>query len=298
MKPTSNNAGGADPVTPYGTLPSAPLPSQRKPLSLPRLADMHARGEKIAMLTAYDATFAAVADAAGVECLLVGDSLGMVCQGLSSTVGVSLESMRYHTESVARGLRRAQGTAWLIADLPFGSYHESREQALRSAALLMQAGAHMVKLEGGGWTTETVRFLVERGVPVCAHLGLTPQTVHALGGYRVQGKGGEAAAVLRQHAHDLQDAGAAMLVLEMVPAALATELTLELRRCATIGIGAGRGTAGQVLVLHDMLGMNLGRMPKFVRNFMADASSISQAMSAYVQAVKNGSFPDDQLHAW
>jgi 3-methyl-2-oxobutanoate hydroxymethyltransferase len=145
------------------------------------------------MLTAYDATFAAVADAAGVECLLVGDSLGMVCQGLHSTVGVTLDTMVYHTESVARGLHRVQGTAWLIADLPYGSYAESREQALRSACELMRAGAHMVKLEGGGWTAPTVQFLVERGVPVCAHLGLTPQTVHALGGYRVQGKTEQAA---------------------------------------------------------------------------------------------------------
>ncbi len=158
-------------ATPYGTLPPASPPASRKPVSLPRLADMHARGEKISMLTAYDATFAAMADAAGVDCLLVGDSLGMVCQGLNSTVGVSLDTMRYHTDSVSRGLRRVQGTAWLIADLPFGSYQESREQALRSATVLMQAGAHMVKLEGGGWTTETVRFLVERGIPVCAPPG-------------------------------------------------------------------------------------------------------------------------------
>ncbi len=205
--------------TPYGTLPPAsPLP-QRRPISLPRLAQMREAGEKITMLTAYDATFAAVADAAGVECILVGDSLGMVCQGLPSTVGVSLDTMAYHTESVTRGLHRVQGTAWVVADLPFGSYHESREQALRSASRLMQAGAHMVKLEGGGWTAPTVQFLVERGIPVCAHLGLTPQTVHALGGYRVQGKGDAAAAELRRHALELQDAGAAMLVLEMVPAA-------------------------------------------------------------------------------
>ncbi len=204
-------------ATPYGTLPPASPVSARKPISLPRLNEMRARGEKIAMLTAYDATFAAVADAAGVECLLVGDSLGMVCQGLVSTVGVSLETMRYHVESVARGVQRVQGTAWIIGDLPFGSYQVSREETLRSASVLMQAGAHMVKLEGGGWTTETVRFLVERGIPVCAHLGLTPQTVHALGGYRVQGRGDESAQQLRQHALDLQDAGATMLVLEMVP---------------------------------------------------------------------------------
>ena len=284
--------------TPYGTLPAAsPLP-QRKPVSLPRLAEMRERGEKITMLTAYDATFAAVADAAGVECILVGDSLGMVCQGLSSTTGVTLETMTYHTESVVRGLRRVQGTAWVIGDLPFGSYHESKEQALRSAAMLLRAGAHMVKLEGGGWTADTVRFLVERGIPVCAHLGLTPQTVHALGGYRVQGRGDHEALQLRRHALELQDAGAAMLVLEMVPAALSADITQELKTCHTIGIGAGKDTAGQVLVMHDMLGINLGKNPKFVRNFMDGASSVREAMEAYVRAVKNGSFPDNALHAW
>ncbi len=250
------------------------------------------------MLTAYDATFAAVADAAGVESILVGDSLGMVCQGLNSTVGVTLETMRYHIESVVRGLRRVQGTAWVIGDMPFGTYHESREQALRNAAVLMQAGAHMVKLEGGGWTAEIVHFLVERGIPVCAHLGLTPQTVHALGGYRVQGKGNEAASALKRQAHELQDAGADMLVLEMVPALLAAELTLELKRCATIGIGAGNGTAGQVLVMHDMLGVNLGKNPRFVRNFMEGAGSVRDAMAAYVRAVKDGAFPVDEVHGW
>jgi 3-methyl-2-oxobutanoate hydroxymethyltransferase len=278
--------------------PQAP----RKPVSLPRLREMRERGEKITMLTAYDATFASVADAAGVETILVGDSLGMVCQGLSSTIGVSLETMRYHVESVSRGLHRmsasGQGTAWLIGDLPFGSYHESKEQALRSASVLMQAGAHMVKLEGGGWTTDTVRFLVERGIPVCAHLGLTPQTVHALGGYRVQGKTAESAATLKRHAHELEDAGAAMVVLEMVPHVLATQLTDELTTCHTIGIGAGLGCAGQVLVLHDMLGINLGKMPKFVRNFMQGTGDVKAAMEAYVNAVKDGTFPDNALHAW
>ena len=286
------------PATPYGTLPPASTPSARKPMSLPRLREMRASGEKVTMLTAYDATFAAVADAAGVDCILVGDSMGMVCQGLTSTVGVSLETMRHHTECVANGLRRSQATAWLIGDLPFGSYHESREQALRSAVVLMQAGAHMVKLEGGGWTTEVVHFLVERGIPVCAHLGLTPQTVHALGGYRVQGKTDEAAAKLKREASALQDAGASMLVLEMVPEVLATALTQTLASCPTIGIGAGNGCAGQVLVLHDMLGMNLGKMPKFVRNFMEGTGSVRGAMEAYVQAVKNGSFPVNALHAW
>jgi len=294
----SNPTASAPTATPYGTLPAAsPLP-QRKPVSLPRLNEMRERGEKITMLTAYDATFAAVADAAGVECILIGDSLGMVCQGLSSTAGVTLETMRYHTESVVRGLRRVQGTAWVIGDLPFGSYHESKEQALRSAAELVRAGAHMIKLEGGGWTAETVRFLVERGIPVCAHLGLTPQTVHALGGYRVQGRDDAAALQLKRHALELQDAGATMLVLEMVPAALSAEITQQLRSCHTIGIGAGKATAGQVLVMHDMLGINLGKNPKFVRNFMEGAASVRDAMAAYVKAVKDGSFPDDTLHAW
>ncbi len=298
------NQSIAQNVTPYGTLPTTSSPASRKPVSLPRLLEMRARGEKIAMLTAYDATFAAVADAAGVDCLLIGDSVGMVCQGLSSTVGVSLETMQYHVACVTRGVRRVQGTVWIVADLPYGSYHESREQALRSAAVLMQAGAHMVKLEGGGWTSDTVRFLVERGIPVCAHLGLTPQTVHALGGYRVQGKTVEAAAIMRQHALELQDAGAALMVLEMVPATLAAELTTELPHCPTIGIGAGNGTAGQVLVMHDMLGLNLGKMPKFVRNFMAELPGIPEhhgikdAMLAYVKAVKSSAFPDNSKHAW
>ncbi|MFC5610168.1 3-methyl-2-oxobutanoate hydroxymethyltransferase [Variovorax soli] len=285
----------ADTAAPYG---AAAAPAPRKAVNLARIADMHARGEKITMLTAYDATFAAVADAAGVDCLLVGDSVGMVCQGLDSTVGVSLDVMRHYTESVARGLRRVQGAAWLIADLPFGSYQESREQALRSATALMQAGAQMVKLEGGGWTVDTVRFITERGIPVCAHLGLTPQTVHALGGYRVQGRDEASAARLCQDARALQDAGAAMLVLEMVPARLARAVTAELARCATIGIGAGSGTAGQVLVLHDMLGIHLGKPAKFVRNFMAGADGIEAGLRSFVHAVKDGSFPEDGVHAW
>ena len=271
---------------------------QRPSITLPRLAEMRGRGEKITMLTAYDATYAAVADAAGVECLLVGDSLGMVCQGLTSTVGVTLESMRYHVQSVVRGLERVQGRAWVIGDLPFGSYQASREEALRSAIVLMQAGAQMVKLEGGGWTTDTVHFLVERGIPVCAHLGLTPQTVHALGGYRVQGRNDDGAKQLTAHALELQDAGASMVVLEMVPAALSTQLTQQLPTCHTIGIGAGNGTAGQVLVMPDMLGVNLGKTPKFVRNFLHGQHSVQDAFSAYVAAVKDGSFPDNAQHAW
>ncbi|MEJ8837238.1 3-methyl-2-oxobutanoate hydroxymethyltransferase [Ramlibacter sp. AN1133] len=265
----------------------------RKPVSLHRLREMHAAGEKIVMLTCYDAAFAGVLDTAGVDCMLVGDSLGMVLQGLASTVPVTLEQMAYHTRCVAQGNR----TAWVIGDLPFGSYQESREQALRSATALMQAGAHMVKLEGGGWTTETVRFLVERGIPVCGHLGLTPQSVHALGGWRVQGRDDDSAGVLLQHARALADAGAAMVVLELMPSAVAERITRELP-IPVIGIGAGPGCGGQVLVLHDMLGLNPGKPPRFVRNFMEGAGSVEEAIRRYVLAVKDASFPDPQLHCY
>jgi 3-methyl-2-oxobutanoate hydroxymethyltransferase len=266
-------------------------PPQRKALTLQRLRDMHAAGEKIAMLTCYDATFARVLDVAGVDCLLVGDSLGMVLQGKSGTVPVTLDEMAYHTRCVAAGNR----TAWVIGDLPFGSYQESREQALRSSAALMQAGAQMVKLEGGGWTADTVRFLVERGIPVCAHLGLTPQSVHALGGWRVQGRGDAAAALLKQQAGELADAGAAMLVLELVPASLGADVTQALD-IPVIGSGAGPGCSGQVLVLHDALGLAPGKPPRFVRDFMEGSSGIADAARRYVEAVKSGSFPDPELH--
>jgi 3-methyl-2-oxobutanoate hydroxymethyltransferase len=267
--------------------------NERKPITLHRLREMHSQGEKIAMLTCYDASFAALLDAAGVDCLLVGDSLGMVLQGQASTVPVTLEQMVYHTQCVARGNK----SAWVIGDLPFGSYQASKEQALHSATALMQAGAHMVKLEGGGWTAETVRFLVERGIPVCAHLGLTPQSVHALGGYRIQGRSDVAAATLKQHANELADAGAAMLVLELVPSAVAREVAASLP-IPLIGIGAGVECGGQVLVLHDMLDITAGKKPKFVRNFMAGSASVQAAVQAYVADVKAGRFPVDALHGY
>ena len=212
----------------------------RKPMTLHRLREMQAAGQKIATLTCYDASFARLLDGAGVDCLLMGDSLGMVVQGRGSTLPATLAQMAYHTECVARGNR----TAWIVGDLPFGSYQEGPDQAMRSATVLMQAGAHMVKLEGGGWTAETVRFLVDRGVPVCAHLGLTPQSVNALGGYRVQGKGEQAAATLRQHAAELAQAGAAMLVLELIPSSLAAEVTRS-APILVIGIGAGPSAAAR-----------------------------------------------------
>jgi 3-methyl-2-oxobutanoate hydroxymethyltransferase len=266
--------------------------SDRKPVTLHRLQQMRQAGEKITMLTCYDTSFARVLDNAGVDCLLVGDSLGMVLQGQSSTVPVTLQQMVYHTECVARGNR----TAWIIGDLPFGSYQESREQALRSAAALMQAGAHMVKLEGGGWTADTVRFLAERGIPVCGHLGLTPQSVHALGGWRIQGRDDGAAATLREHATALAEAGAAMLVLELMPSALGAALTRELT-IPVIGIGAGPDCGGQVLVLHDMLGL-APQPARFVRNFMDGSGGIGDAVRRYVQAVKDNSFPDPAQHCY
>jgi 3-methyl-2-oxobutanoate hydroxymethyltransferase len=266
----------------------------RKPVTLHRLREMHAQGEKIAMITAYDASFAALVDAAGVDCTLVGDSLGMVVKGQPSTLSVTLEQIAYHTRSVARGNR----AAFLIADMPFGSYQENPVQALRNAGTLMAAGAQMVKLEGGGWTPETVHFLVERGVPVCAHLGLTPQSVHALGGYRIQGKDAAGAETLRRHAKELADAGASMMVLELMPSAVARDVQADNPGVMTIGIGAGAATAGQVLVLHDMLGISRGKQPRFVRNFMDGAASIEDAVRRYVAAVKDGSFPDEKLHAY
>jgi 3-methyl-2-oxobutanoate hydroxymethyltransferase len=267
--------------------------NNRKPVTLRRLREMHAAGEKIAVLTCYDAAFARVLDDAGVDALLVGDSLGNVLQGRPSTLAVSMDDMIYHTGCVVRGNR----TAWVIADLPFGSYQESAERAMRNAALLMQQGAHMVKLEGGGWTAPVVRFLVDRGVPVCAHLGFTPQSVHALGGNRVQGRDDAGAALLRRHAEELAAAGAEMLVLEMVPAALARDLTKSLP-IPVIGIGAGAGCSGQVLVLHDMLGLTGGEPLKFVRNFLDGSASIELAVRKYVTDVKGGRFPDDAIHSF
>jgi 3-methyl-2-oxobutanoate hydroxymethyltransferase len=267
--------------------------TRAKPVTLSTLRDMHAKGEKIAMLTCYDASFARALDQAGVDAILVGDSLGNVLQGRTSTTAVTLDDMAYHTACVAR----AKPAAWIITDLPFGSYQESAEHAMRSSVALMQAGAQMIKLEGGGWTAPIVRFLTERGVPVCAHLGFTPQSVHALGGYRVQGREEAAARTLRCHAEELASAGAAMVVLEMVPAALARDLTAMLS-IPTIGIGAGAGCSGQVLVLHDMLGMTSGEPFRFVRNFLTGTDGIEAAIRSYVAEVKAGRFPDDAVHAF
>ena len=263
-----------------------PDPAQwQQPITIKHLATQRSKGEKFAVLTCYDASFAALLNQCGVEVLLVGDSLGMVCQGHSSTLPVTLADIAYHTASVARGNQ----TALLMADLPVGAYGSLRETYLQ-ATTLIQAGAHMVKLEGGAWLADTVRFLTQRGVSVCGHLGLMPQSIHQLGGYKVQGKTNESAATLKTDALALQAAGAAMLLLEAIPAALGREVT-EALSIPTIGIGAGPDCSGQVLVLHDLLDVFPGRKPRFVKNFMAGQSSIQGAITAYVAAVKAKAFP-------
>ncbi|MDQ5882342.1 MAG: 3-methyl-2-oxobutanoate hydroxymethyltransferase [Pseudomonadota bacterium] len=250
------------------------------------LAKKKAAGEKIAVLTCYDASFAALCDAAGVDALLIGDSLGMVLQGHDSTLPVTVADIAYHTAAVARGSQRPL----IIADMPFGSFQESPQQAFRNAAALMAAGAQMVKIEGGVEMAETTHFLTSRGIPVCAHVGLTPQSVHQLGGYRVQGKDDSGATKHKADAQAQQDAGATLMVIEAIPAALATAVTAQLT-LPTIGIGASKECSGQVLVLHDMLDIAPGRKARFVKNFMAGQPSVAAAIVAYVAAVKDGSFP-------
>ena len=264
---------------------SHPTPVTRR-LSHIDLAKMRLAGDKIAVLTAYDASFAQACETAGVEVVLIGDSLGMVVQGHDSTLPVTVEDIAYHTRAVASGCKRPL----IVADMPFGSFQESPQQALRNAVTLMAAGAQMVKLEGGVEMAETTHFLSSRGIPVCAHVGLTPQSVHQLGGYRIQGKDDSGAAKLIADALAQQEAGATLIVIEAVPAPLAAEATRQLS-IPTIGIGAGKECSGQVLVLHDMLNVSSGRKARFVRNFMAGQDSIAAALAAYVAAVKDGSFP-------
>jgi len=255
-------------------------------ITLTTLQSLKLKGEKIAMLTCYDATFAHASCQAGVEVLLVGDSLGMVLQGNDSTLPVTTDELAYHTASVKRG----NDGAFLIADLPFMGY-ATLEQTFLNAGKLMQAGAHMVKVEGAVWLAESIRLLAERGVPVCAHMGLTPQSVNLLGGYKVQGRQEAQARQMRADAIALEQAGAAMILLECVPSELAAEITQAVK-VPVIGIGAGSATDGQVLVLHDMLGLSIsGRVPKFVKNFMLGQDSIHAALSAYVAEVKGVTFP-------
>jgi 3-methyl-2-oxobutanoate hydroxymethyltransferase len=260
---------------------------RRKPVTVPGLRAMKARGEKIVVLTCYDASFAAHMETAGVDVALVGDSLGMVVQGQASTLPVTLDQMVYHTSLVARGL----AATMLIADLPFMQFRDPATALAAAGRLMAEGGAAMVKLEGGSdWTCEVVAALTSHEVPVCAHLGLTPQSVHKLGGYRMQGKTDDAAARLRAEARAVEHAGAELLVLESVPAALAGEITRELS-IPTIGIGAGAECDGQVLVSYDMLGITPGRRPKFSKDFLAGRGSVHEAIAAYVEEVRAGRFP-------
>ena len=259
--------------------------SNRPKITVPKLQAMREAGEKITMLTCYDASFASLLDRAGVDVQLIGDSLGNVVQGHTTTLPVTLADIVYHTACVAR----AQPRGLVVADLPFGTYGTPAD-AFASAVEVMRAGAQMVKIEGGEWLAETIRFLVERSIPVCAHLGLTPQSVHAFGGFKVQGRTEEGAQQLLRDALAVQNAGAQLLVLEAVPPAVAANVTNAVA-IPTIGIGAGVDCSGQVLVLHDMLGIFPGKPARFVRDFMAGAPSIGAAIEAYVKAVKDGSFP-------
>ena len=254
--------------------------------SIPKLQERARAGEKLVMLTCYDASFATLCEQAGVDILLVGDSLGMVIQGHDSTLPVTLDQTEYHVRCVARG----SSVPLLVADMPFGSFQESKEQAFASSARMMAAGAQMVKLEGGATMVETTRFLVERGIPVCAHIGLTPQSVHAFGGYRVQGKTEDAAEQLVKDARALEQAGAAFVLMEAMPAALAKRVTESLT-VPTIGIGAGVDVSGQVLVIYDMLDIYPGRKARFVKNFMEGQPTVKAAIEAYVKAVKAKTFP-------
>lgn len=258
----------------------------RKAITISDIRSRRAALDRITMLTCYDSSFAHLLDDCGVDILLVGDSLGMVLQGHNSTLPVSVTDIAYHTACVARGNRYA----WILADMPFGSYHESPAQAYRNAATLMAAGAQMVKLEGGSWLAPTIAFLSERGIPVCAHLGLTPQTVHALGGYRVQGRDDDGARQLLNDAKILESAGADMVLFELIPTPLAKRVTDALS-VPTIGIGAGPHTTGQVLVLHDILDITPGRRPRFAKNFMDGSHSIREAITRFVTEVKSGEYP-------
>ena len=257
--------------------------------TLTTLQAMRGKGEKIAVLTCYDASFAALLDAQGVDILLVGDSLGMVLQGHETTLPVSLDDMVYHTECVARRVTRA----FIIGDMPFGTFQISPEETFANAAMLMAAGAHMVKLEGGAVMAETVRFLSMRGIPVCGHIGLTPQSVHQMGGYRVQGKELSAAQQLMEDAVALEEAGAEMLVLEVMPATLAEKITAAIS-IPTIGIGAGAFCSGQVLVLHDMLNIYPGKKARFAKDYLLGAGSTTAAVKNYVAEVKSGAFPTEE----
>lgn len=256
------------------------------PVTVPELHAKKRRAEKIVSMTVYDASFAARADEAGLDFVLVGDSLGNVVQGHTSTLPVTMDQIVYHTACAARGLRRAL----LVADMPFMSFRDAPTALTNAARLFAEGGAAMVKLEGAGWVCEVIDALKRHEMPVCAHLGLTPQSVHRLGGYKVQGKDDATAQRLKADARAIEDAGADLLVLECVPAVLAAEITQELR-IPTIGIGAGAACDGQILVAYDLLGLTPGRRPRFSKDFLAGTHSIVDAIAAYAKAVRGGEFP-------
>jgi 3-methyl-2-oxobutanoate hydroxymethyltransferase len=265
--------------------PPAGQASVPKAFGIRQLRAARGKGKRLTMLTCYDASFATVSCEAGVDMLLVGDSLGMVIQGHTSTLPVSLDDICYHTACVAR----AAPSSMIIADMPFASYQASAEQAFKNAALLMQAGAQMVKLEGGAWLAPTVSFLTQRGIPVCAHLGLTPQSVYALGGYMVQGRGAAGEALIAD-ARLLEKAGADIVLVELIPSPLAAQLTAALT-VPTIGIGAGPHVTGQVLVVYDILNLTPGRKARFVKNYLAQTSDIQAAITLFVSEVNSGVYP-------
>ncbi len=257
------------------------------PVKVPSLRQMKAEGRRIVASTAYDSTFGNLLDRCGVDVILVGDSLGMVVQGERNTLSVSMDAMVHHTRSAARGVQRAL----MVADMPFASYPDPATAFTNAARLIAEGHASMVKLEGDGHVFESVRYLTEREIPVCAHLGLTPQSFHRFGGFRLQGKSEEGAAKIRAAALAAEAAGAELLVLECVPFALAEEVTASLK-IPVIGIGAGLACDGQILVSYDMLGLGSGRRPRFVKNFLAGRDSVDAAVKAYVDEVRNGLFPN------
>jgi 3-methyl-2-oxobutanoate hydroxymethyltransferase len=252
------------------------------------LQKLKRQGDKIVAITAYDASFAKIFDDAGMHVILIGDSLGMVLQGKSDTLGVTVNDIAYHTSCVAS----VTENAFVVADMPFMSY-ATPEQAYQNAAELMRAGASMVKLEGGDWLFDTISGLTQRSVPVCAHLGLTPQSVHVFGGFKVQGRQQEQADQMVEHAIKLEQAGAQLLVLECIPSALAKRIS-EALTIPTIGIGAGADTDGQILVMHDVLGISAGYIPKFSKNFLAETGTIPDAVAKYISDVQSGEYPQPE----
>ncbi|WP_427978946.1 3-methyl-2-oxobutanoate hydroxymethyltransferase [Agarivorans sp.] len=256
-------------------------------ITVSQLQKFKQNNEKFSCITAYDASFAALFDELGMHMLLIGDSLGMVLQGHNDTLAVTIDDIAYHTRCVARGTTQAM----IVADMPFMSY-ATPEQSYQNAAQLMQAGAQMVKLEGGEWLSSTIKGLVERGVPVCGHLGLTPQSVHLFGGYKVQGRNEQQAQQMIEHAKALEAAGIQLLVVECIPTQLAEQIT-EALSIPVIGIGAGNVTDGQILVMHDAFGISKGHIPKFSKNFLAETGDIRSAISLYLNQVASGEFPGE-----